>query len=69
MKQQIVNHTSSVNETPHGQALAATDLHDLPVSEADQAEVKGGVVTIEYLVLGTFVPSPSRPSQTLVKPR
>lgn len=65
MKQPNVKNPSSVNETLHeqnGQALSANLLNDLPVNEARQAEVKGGIVTVEYLVLGTFAAPPSPPT-------
>lgn len=47
MKQLDENHQSDITETlpvPNGPALAHTALNDLPVNEAQAAEVKGGIV-------------------------
>ena len=63
MKQLDANNQSIIAETlpaQSGQALATTTLNDLPVNEAQAAEVKGGIVTIEYLMLAAVPPSPVR---------
>ena len=56
MKLQDTNNQSGIIENLHaqnGQALEAIMLNDLPINEAQAAEIKAGVVTIEYLELGT----------------
>ncbi len=63
MNQQNTLNQSSIIETPHAQTLKAATLNDLPVNETLAADVKGGVVTIEYLVLGTALTTP--PTATL----
>ena len=71
MKQPNVNNQSSVNETLHaqnGQELPASILNDLPVNEAQQAEVKGGVVVLEYMVIGYPGIAPP-PTPTSLAPR
>lgn len=63
MNQQNTFNQSDIIETPRaasGQALNAIPLNDLAVNETLAAEVKGGVVTIEYLLLGAaLTPRPT----------
>lgn len=66
MKRQDENNQSIINTTlfaQKGQAQTANTLNDLPVNEAQAAEVKGGPVTIEYLSLGD--PLAPRPAGTV----
>lgn len=63
MNQQDTTNQSGIIETPHAQTLKAATVNDLPVNETLAAEVKGGVVTIEYLLLGTTLTPP--PTATL----
>jgi len=61
MKQPGANNQSGIIETmqaQNGQALESATLNDLPVNEAQAVGVKGGVVVLEYLVLGAVPPPP-----------
>lgn len=67
MKQPEANNQSGISENLHaqtGQAPEAAALNDLPVNEAQAAEIKAGIVTIEYLLLGTVLPQ--RPAGAVV---